>query len=128
MYDRGEEKKCFDDFKEQDSGAEEVISSNVLPALMDFIGSDEFRSQVDRFMSKYASLFESGRKAEGKSGDDVIQEWSHEHKQAFDRYQDTLEQLFTTFAERQKAPLSEIYKCCQDTGMYWTPWMFCLFL
>ena len=117
MYGRSEEKREYDS-KEQE--AEEVVSENVLPALMDFIACEDFRSEVDRFMGKYAPLFEDMCRNEHKGEEDMVQEWTHEHKDAFDRYQETLEELFSSFAKRQRVSLSDIYKCCQDTGAFST--------
>ena len=115
MNSRREEKKEFE-YKAQEE--EVVVSENVLPALMTFINSDGFRREVDTFTTKYSRLFHENHRNEHKTGDVLDQEWTHEHKDAFDCYQETLEDLFSVFAKQQGVTLGDIYVCCQDTGKW----------
>jgi hypothetical protein len=105
---------------------EVVVGENVLPDLMNFISSSNFRATVTDFASRYASLFHGNLRSNHESkSDDVVLELTHEHMEVFEKYQDLLETLFDRFAKRHETTVRAIYQCCQETGRLVAVWALC---
>ncbi|RYG62663.1 hypothetical protein EON64_17450 [archaeon] len=108
---RGNGKESKGEGKNEAKEQTEVVCINLVPNLATFINSASFRRAIENFYDKIA--VEAFTPNEGKTGDVV--EYSHEHKDIFDKFERLVDCQLTKFAEDEHVPLSTVFQCCKDT-------------
>jgi hypothetical protein len=92
----------------------EFVGGNIVPEILKFIEGKYFSSKIQQFYEENQQLFSTNPSIDSK--EDFILEYTHDYKNAFDRYQALVDKLLEEFADEQGVSLKYVQGCCRDVG------------